>query len=344
MQNPNQNTNSYNDDFDKKFKQFKQEEDDSEHWVKKFADGLITDEDLSSADLKEQKLIVGDWWHEGDLGYIYGARGLGKTWLSMLLAKGLALKTKAGPWDVYDEHKVLYLDGENAAKEMKKRTTMLGKPTENLVYATHQILFERINGVMNIADIELQTAIYDYCVASSVDIVFLDNLSCLATGIDENAGGDHEKLLPWLLQLRRANISVAFVHHAGRGGKMRGHSKREDAAAWIIKLIGATGDEQHGAQFTTTFEKYRGCENQPKSYEWCFRQVNGELDLIVKELGNLAVFRELVESGLESCTDIAEEMGFSKAYVCKLAKRAESEGWLTITKGRYNIKRPDQPF
>jgi len=50
--------------------------------------------------------------------------------------------------------------------------------------------------------------------------------------------------------------------------------------------------------------------------------------------------RQHLEDGLDSATEIAEEMGVTKRYVSKLAKRAANEDWLSISKGKYKLEDP----
>ena len=45
---------------------------------------------LAQVAVPPREPIVGEWFKQGDLGFIYGARGLGKTWLAMLLARKCA--------------------------------------------------------------------------------------------------------------------------------------------------------------------------------------------------------------------------------------------------------------
>jgi hypothetical protein len=215
----------------------------------------------------------------------------------------------------------------------------------------HQIIFERINGIMNLADVALQTCISDYCEKHKVEILFLDNLSCLVSGVDENAASDHEKLQPWLLSLRRKGVTVIFIHHAGRSRKgenlhMRGTTKREDSAAWVISLNGfSEEDESDGARFVTKFDKWR-CEKRPKAYEWHFKKIGDEIDVKVKEMGNLALLRDF----LENCDDpvsnkeICDYFGWERPYVSNLARKAQQDGWLKKTeKGKFEIV-ADAPF
>ena len=50
------------------------------------------------------------------------------------------------------------------------------------------------------------------------------------------------------------------------------------------------------------------------------------------------IFRQHLEDGLDSATEIAEEMGVTKGYLSKLAKRAANEGRLSISKGKYKLE------
>jgi DNA-binding MarR family transcriptional regulator len=60
-----------------------------------------------------------------------------------------------------------------------------------------------------------------------------------------------------------------------------------------------------------------------------------------KKADNADVLRQHIdEDGLESATEIAEEMAVTKGYVSKLAKRAANEGWLSISKGKYKLEDP----
>ena len=57
-----------------------------------------------------------------------------------------------------------------------------------------------------------------------------------------------------------------------------------------------------------------------------------------KKAENMDIFRQHLEDGLDSATEIAEEMGVTKGCVSKLAKRAADEGWFSISKGKYKLK------
>ena len=94
---------------------------------------------------------------------------------------------------------------------------------------------------------------------ADVDVVVIDNLSTLCrTGVENEA----ESWLPvqgWLLGLRRRGMSVLVVHHAGKGGRQRGTSRREDVLDAVMALRRPSDYEpQEGARFEIHFEKSRG--------------------------------------------------------------------------------------
>jgi hypothetical protein len=119
---------------------------------------------------------------------------------------------------------------------------------------------------------------------------------------------------------------------------MRGTSKREDAAFWILRLDEVSdSDDRNGARFVTRFVKNRNAPGDPVPLEWNIRPDGNSVLLTYEEADNLALFRQWIEDGLETCSEIAEEMGLSKGQVSKLAKKAERAGWLEKIGRKYRL-------
>jgi RecA-family ATPase len=87
---------------------------------------------LSKLDVPSREPILGEWFREGDLGLIYGPRGLGKTWLAMYLGLQCAEGGQAATWTVHKPRPVLYLDGEMPLDGIRERDTALAKATWQL--------------------------------------------------------------------------------------------------------------------------------------------------------------------------------------------------------------------
>jgi hypothetical protein len=294
---------------------------------------IITSTELASLQLAPRRKLLGDWLCEGDLGFIYAFRGVGKTWLALSIARALSEGSSVGEWNAHQPVKVLYVDGEMPADLMRARDKGLGRDTGDVEFLNHEVLFDRTPKVLNIVNSEVQRAITKRCIDTGVKVVVLDNLSTLASGMKENDSSDWEMVNNWLLQFRRHKIAVIMVHHAGRNGEARGTSKREDAAFWIIALDDAKrqNDERRGARFVSRFTKpSRNTPEDVASYEWHIATdpLTGEISVTHKLASSLEVFRQIITEGVTDCTQVAQEMKVSPASVSRMAKQAMDDGWL----------------
>jgi putative DNA primase/helicase len=89
-------------------------------------------------------------------------------------------------------------------------------------------------GIGNLASRDVQAELDQWL--DRVDLLVLDNLSCLAAVIRDNDAESWGPIQEWLLGLRRRGISLLIVHHAGKGGQQRGTSRREDVLDTSISL------------------------------------------------------------------------------------------------------------
>src|SRR4029077_11680906 len=157
-----------------------------------------------------------------------------------------------------------------------------------------------------------QRVVTEICVRKSIKLLVLDNLSCLFSGIKENDADEWEKVLNWLLDLRRRRIAVLIVHHAGTSGRMRGTTRREDAAFWVIRVdeIKDREQDEQGARFETTFVKQRNSDSREFSREWTFKtEADDEISIGCEEISFDGKVLQVIQDGLTSATEIAEELG-----------------------------------
>lgn len=308
--------------------------DSKTKWLECLAKGTCNANDLPELNVPPRESILGEWFKEADLGFIYGPRGLGKTWLSMHIARQCAEGGSVADWKAHQSQRVLYVDGEMALDSIRERDVALSNVrTEGMFYLQHDALFHLTGKVLNLTNPIVQAAISEDCLRQKLNVLILDNLSCLFSGMKENDADAWEQVLPWLLELRRNRIAVIIIAHAGRNGSMRGTSRREDAANWIIKLAEAKydGEIQSGARFVARFAKNRNAtEAECPPLEWHFNLPKDETPCRVswKKLSTEQIFRELIKDGLTNCKDLAEEMGITKGQVSKLATKAIAAGWL----------------
>ncbi|HEY5895702.1 MAG TPA: AAA family ATPase [Chthoniobacterales bacterium] len=312
-------------------------------WKSALSRSVVTSSELMGLALKPREKLLGDWFCEGDMGFIFAPRGVGKTWMALGVARALSEGGRFGPWRSHKATSVLYVDGEMPPDLIRSRDVGLSQKDGNITFLNHEILFDRTGRVLNITNPEIQDGISALCTDREIKVVILDNLSTLASGMKENDAFAWEQISNWLLNFRRLGIAVIVVHHAGRNGEMRGTSKREDAAFWAIALDDAKvgSDDKTGAKFISRFTKpSRNTPEETPAYEWHVGPCGnaGKILVTYKPAQGSDVFRRLVEEGVTDCATIAEEMRISKGMVSRLAKRGIDEGWLIKSGREYAIR------
>lgn len=292
--------------------------------------------EIQKLNIPERESYITPWFNEGDMGFIFGSRGLGKTWASLHLAIELSRGGTFGPWSVKKPMKVLYVDGEMAlsGNGITDRIESLSQGDllvrENLILLQHEVLFHLTKHDLSITDSDQQSGILCQCRENDIKVVIFDNLSCLAPGVKENEGDDWaEKLLPFFLNLKRNKISGVIVHHAGRNGQMRGTSRREDQAGWIIELSPSDDPSLGGqAKFISSFTKARTSDSSVVNLEWIFTQNGNRTSIESKPFGFDEQLVEAVRNGCDTVTDLSELLSKPKGTISKWVTRLCNEGRL----------------
>src|ERR1700756_3112053 len=83
---------------------------------------------LLATELPERSDILSPVLREGSLCLLYGPRGLGKTYMAMSMAWAAASGSSFLGWQASRGHRVVYVDGEMGAVDMKKRVAAFGTP------------------------------------------------------------------------------------------------------------------------------------------------------------------------------------------------------------------------
>jgi putative DNA primase/helicase len=114
---------------------------------------VLYGEALTKLALTPREVIIQEWFREGDCGFIFAPRGLGKTWMNLGLAIAIATKGSFGPYTSEVEWAVLYVDGEMPFEVMRERILALcGSMPAKLHLLSHEILFQQGQATLNLAD------------------------------------------------------------------------------------------------------------------------------------------------------------------------------------------------
>jgi putative DNA primase/helicase len=192
------------------------------------------------------------------------------------------------------------------------------------------LLWEKTGLVMNLTDPLVQKVITNLCEENQIKVLLLDNLSCLFSGMKENDADAWEMVLNWLLELRRRKIAVIIIHHSGHSGEhMRGTSKREDAAFWIIN-VKETNDrapDHQGASFETSFTKQRNSANTEWPRRWTVRtEADGTVSYNSEPISfDERVLEAIVNRVEHTSARLAELLKVSKDTVQRALNRLEDK-------------------
>lgn len=264
---------------------------------------------------------------------LYAPRGIGKTHVALWMAYTIACGDSmfGNKWRSEKPYKVLFVDGEMPATTLQERLST--------IVASSERELENVDNLKIITPDYQEVGIPDLSTFSGqewlnphlegINLLILDNLSCLCRSGRENESESWNPLQDWLLKLRRKGISVLFVHHAGKGGNQRGTSKKEDILDTVIVLRKPNDyDAREGARFEVHYEKARGFYGEEASpFEAHLKEENGKMTWQVQEMEDLQLNRliDLHKDGLKQ-REISQELGLGLGTVNRWIKQAKEEG------------------
>ena len=235
-----------------------------------FADSMVKSDDLLVKKIKPPKAILYPWLRERSLNMIFAERGLGKSWLAMIIGVAITRRNyedlSVGPWFVKNQTGVLYVDGEMGEFDLKDRIKQIAEPLGKesrrypLVTFSAPDYTEAHNESVNLNSAMWQDRFFNYLQDNrSIRVLILDNLASLCAGREENDNQQTSMLNQWFIKLRAAGITVVIIHHAGKTpGQQRGASALEDPLNNSIYLSKPKGWKQGGgAHFGISFVKAR---------------------------------------------------------------------------------------
>ncbi len=286
-------------------------------------------DELFALDIAQRGMVLDPIIPEKGLALLYAVRGTGKTHVALGIAHAVATGGKFLNWRAPSARRVLLVDGEMPAADLRDRLRTIVAGTgvaaaPGMLKVLAGDLLE--DGIGNLARPELQRKL-ERCL-DGVEILILDNLASLIAGQHENDADSWTTMQQWLLRLRRRGISVLIVHHAGKNGDQRGISNREDLLDTSISLRRPSDySPADGARFEVHVAKGRGLRGKPAlPFEATLETHADKAIWTVKTIEDVerARVEALLADGL-SIRDIAEETGIHRSTVHRLKKKLERD-------------------
>ncbi len=289
--------------------------------------------ELLELEIPPREMILNPVLPMQGLAMLYAPRGIGKThvalWMAYTIACGGAMFENK--WQCETPRKVLFIDGEMPASTLQERLSrIIASSEKELEDVDHLKIITpdcQEGGMPDLSTLSGQEWLEPHL--KGINLLILDNLSCLCRSGRENESESWTLLQGWLLNLRRKGISILFVHHAGKGGNQRGTSKKEDILDTVIVLPKPQDyDEREGARFEVHYEKARGFYgDEARPFQAWLKEDNGKMTWQVQEIEQLQLNKliGLHKDGLKQ-REIAQELGLGLGTVNRWVKRAKEEG------------------
>lgn len=314
------------------------EEGGSEH--RELVGFIIPADALMAMDLPKRENIIEPFFPAASLIMIYAERGLGKTWFALSLAIAITKGESFLGYTVHRPWRVLYIDGEMSLGDLQFRIRQLEPaPSTNLLILPSELLFQQ-GRPLNIHDPDDQDTI-DRALAALAerdmmpDVIVVDNLSSLSGGVDENDNSQLDKMLRWLLSLRHRGVAVILIHHAGKSGKQRGASRREDLLDTSIALELPDDEDSTphpGAHFVMKFVKNRHPKPKPDVLELRLTDNRGQLYWQFNEPQKIDRATEILlsiwEHNPETQKELGERVGLTKGAISQHCSTLRKAGYL----------------
>jgi hypothetical protein len=284
-----------------------------------------------------REMILTPWLPKAGLCMIHAFRGVGKTHLSLGIAYAVATGGEFLGWKAPLPRKVLFVDGEMPASVLQERLARIINISGNSSLANQLKIItpdKQLYGFMpDIGTLEGQQLLNAF-IPHDVDLIILDNLSCLAPSIKENDSSDWAIIQTWVLRQRAIGRSVLMVHHSGKAGHQRGTSRREDVLDTVIGLERPKDYEPiQGARFVVKYEKARdlyGDAAKPFVAHLIGDGAQASWQVKAMEESTFDRVCVLTNEGYTQ-SEIVEKLGINKSNVSRHLKHAREEGLIHCT-------------
>jgi hypothetical protein len=236
---------------------------------------------------KDKKEAV---FYAKSINQIFAWRGNGKTNLGMGLVWAFATAGSFLNFEVPEKVNVLYIEGELPEEQVQERwKQIIGNTGGRTRLVTLDKQPEhRYPSLASEAGIARMEETLKKCAEDGfqVDVLFLDSIGSLLN-MEGNEEGNWIRVQSWFMSLRSRGICLFFMHHAGKSGLSRSHSKSEDMLDVSIKLDNPTEREEGCLHAVLHYDKARHGLSEPDA-EIKMKPVHTE-DCVCRKMGGVVL-------------------------------------------------------
>lgn len=310
-------------------------------------------EALLGAEMKQRQWLLEPLIKQESSVMLYADAGVGKTWLSWELIVTIAGGSEFAGWKAVKPRRVLVVDGEMNASELRERfsETLKRHTADKAQAATQNIsVIPRQAQHWKTKFYDLDKPEYQEMLLKRLEeakkdgrpyeLLVLDNFSCLADVEDENSAAAFNGICQFLNRAKTMT-TVLLVHHTGKnssdkseGMTYRGSSKLGGIMEVCIALAKPSPGEKpehRGAAFKVKLEKFRGLRDErtdPRIFS--LDPDEGIWDIKASEDERHKVYLDALRSAkYRTQTQLADGLGVNKATASRALTKMKADGVIT---------------
>jgi len=260
------------------------EEDDKVDYSKTIAFSDL--DDFITTEFPQPSYIIEPLVSDQSIVEIVGASGVGKTMFGLAIAGAISTANGfLGMLSIGDPRPILYVEGELPASDIQIRVGgMFEKinrkcdPKMFYVSSLQQQLKINDKGFTPIQTeqglIEIENAMLEIKKRTGkMPVVFIDNISCLASGLKENDAEAWSPIINKFVKWKNMGSTVFYFHHLNKGNDSSGSTMQHRTIDMVIRMRKPDNKQkikefdEKGVQAIVDFPKWRLHDNSKHAQE-----------------------------------------------------------------------------
>ena len=329
----------------------KEEEDTTEEEID--LNRTIAFNDLNSfltTDFPKPSYIIEPLVSDQSIVQIVGASGVGKTMFGLAIAGAISTSNGLlGMASVGGARPVLYVEGELPAADIQIRVNGMFNAIErkcdpNMFYVSslQQQLKFNDKGFTPIQTeqglIEIENAIVEIKKRTGkMPVVFIDNISCLASGLKENDADAWSPIINKFVKWKNMGSTVFYFHHLNKGNDSSGSTMQHRTIDMVIRMRKPEHKqkiktfEEQGVQAIVDFPKWRLHDNSKYAAEHMLICEDWKWEKMPVLKSDEVEIIKLLKSKMD-VKDISKELDIPAASIYRKITKLKNEGVITDDK------------
>ncbi len=309
--------------------------------------------DLTSfltTDFPQPSYIIEPLVSDQSIVQIVGASGVGKTMFGLAIAGAISTANGLlGMASVGGARPVLYVEGELPASDIQIRVNGMFRAIErkcdsNMFYISSLQQQLKINdkGFTPIQTeqglIEIENAIVEIKRRTGkMPVVFIDNISCLASGLKENDADAWSPIINKFVKWKNMGSTVFYFHHLNKGNDSSGSTMQHRTIDMVIRMKKPEHKqkiktfEEKGVQAIVDFPKWRLHDNSKYAAEHMLICEDWKWQKMPVLTSDEADIIKMVNDGLD-VKEMSEKVSLAEKTIYKKIKKLKDEGVITDDK------------